>query len=238
MNQLRVLSICLSLFFSNICLYALDSQYLCALIYIKARLNMINNIIKQLLIDTDAANENSSCIIYDEDEFTSQNNIAKELMYTNYRRQLLNGTVEGTKIVANNPKHYHHLKEVAQENKSNKNKTQNIIKVQPKNIENNVKNDIEKYSENGHDESIGISKIMYRTYVTELTFKKSLPINETIDKLNILICLRTQIIDAISILNDRFSLPVLLMTILIFWYIVFGLFSQFRYEISLFFFHF
>lgn len=218
MDQHRVLSICFSLFFSNICLYALDSQYLCALIYINARLNMINNIIKQLLIDNDKNEKSSSCIImYDDNEFMStNNNIAKELMYTKYRRQL-SGTIDET-IVSNQ-------KQKSQKNKSNKN--QNIIKVQPKNAK--KINIIEEYPENTY-KSIGILNIMYKTYVTQLTFKKSLPITETIDKLNILICLRTQIIDAISILNDRFSLPVLLMTTLIFWYIVFGLFSQFRYK--------
>lgn len=72
-NPLHKACVCFSIYMSNVCIYAITTEFICYVSFIFLRFNNINNILRQLLF-------NDSHLRYSIiDESTS-----KELTYTNY----------------------------------------------------------------------------------------------------------------------------------------------------------
>ncbi|KAJ6642283.1 hypothetical protein Bhyg_07230 [Pseudolycoriella hygida] len=198
-------SILVAIYFSNICIYSIANQFLCAQLYLVSRFGNLNDILSQLVFDDESLLQVETAEIED-----GLWNTSLEHRLSGKRKTDNSLQRTGVAFIGSEEKdirvNYPFYKEFPQKI------TRGTFKpIEYKNAE---------YS--------AFSLAAYKTFVTKLAFTKSCTVADIIDKLDKIMDLHDRLCDCVDLCNSLLALQVLLISLTICVYIVFGLFAKYR----------
>lgn len=215
-----ILYIGLSAFVSNIGILSIENQLNSSQLFILSRYSIINNILLQLLFDSTEMKERNVIIT---DDLLSQ----KEFQYTKYKNNfssnnvLLREQLEITTITKNE-QNWRKKKDLRnQKMKMEELNKKSMMLLTPK-VLINKKSQVNKIMAM----NILVVRVYFR-YFTMYTFSKKSTSEDIMQKLDQLFILHDKLTDCVDNLNDMCGLQMQLVTLSIFVYVIFGLFSRY-----------
>lgn len=215
-----ILYIGLSAFVSNIGILSIENQLNSSQLFILSRYSIINNILLQLLFDSTEMKERNVIIT---DDLLSQ----KEFQYTKYKNNFSSNNVllrEQLEIstITKNEQNWRKKKDLRnQKMKMEELNKKSMMLLTPK-VLINKKSQVNKIMAM----NILVVRVYFR-YFTMYTFSKKSTSEDIMQKLDQLFILHDKLTDCVDNLNDMCGLQMQLVTLSIFVYVIFGLFSRY-----------
>lgn len=220
-DKKTIFHIGLSVFISNVSILSTQNQLNSSQLFILSRYSIINNILLQLLFDSPEMKERNVFIV---DDLLSQ----KEFQYTKYRNnfssnnELLSDQLEISTITKRE-----NVWRKTEDLRNQKKKMERIHKNSP--MFQAPKPIIDKRSQVYPKTGMNYQKCktsIFR-YFTNYTFSKESTPEYIMQKLDQLFILHDKLTDCVDNLNDMCGLEMQLVTLSIFVYVIFGLFSRY-----------